>query len=228
LSYFRPFVTETFTAYAGDSFAHVLSAAVNVVDTFTDETARVKLRVRLKESKRARAIVNASGVFCFEDVANGNYTLVAEPDPVTAGWYFLEPLPTQPWPQNFEQPMTIPVPGPDSPLVQVSLGPNPSYPFPPGTTLLRGSVSQGGPNNRAGGAVLSADYDQTDPADPLHTVVANVATQSDTNGEYVLCFRKLPAATQQVTVQASLGGHQLSQQVNILEGQTARMVFAFP
>ena len=41
-------------------------------------------------------------------------------------------------------------------------------------------------------------------------------------------FRSLPAATQQVTAQASLGAQHLAPLVNILEGQTARLSLAFP
>jgi hypothetical protein len=228
MSYSRPFITPTFTAYAGDSALHALSLAVPVIDTFTGETAGVLLRVRLKERKQARTIVNNSGIFCFEDVPAGNYTIVAEPDRVSADWYFLAPLAAQPWPSNFEQPVTIPVAGPGAPVVTVSLTPNPSYPFPPGTTLVRGQVTKGGPNNLMSGAVLSTTYDQTDPADPLQTVAVNVATKSDANGEYVLFFQKLPAAAQPVTVHAVLGAQQMDQAVNIFEGQTVRSSFAFP
>ena len=51
--------------------------------------------------------------------------------------------------------------------------------IPPGTTLLRGQVTKGGPNNLMSGTVLSTTYDQTDPADPLQTVAGEADTVDD-------------------------------------------------
>ncbi len=229
MSYARPFVTPSFTAYAGDSQTKDLSLAVNVVDTFTDLPAAVKLRVLLKERKQSKAIFNLRGLFCFEEVPDGHYTLVTEPDRVTADWFFLEPAPGDPWPSGFESKVTLPVKGAQAPLVDVLLAPNPSYPFPPGATLLRGRVTHGGANHPAAGGVVSVDYDQADPQDPQHqTVVATIATQTDADGEYVLFFQELPAANQAVTVVAAFNGQQLQHQANIREGRAVSLPFAFP
>jgi hypothetical protein len=225
MSYSRPFVTPTFTGYAGDSGTKNLSLAVSVIDTFTALPAAVKLYVLLKERPRLQAILSTSGAYCFEDIPNGNYTLVTEPDPVTADWFFLQPLPGNPWPTNFESAVTLPLAG-AQPL-RVWLAPNPSYPFPAGATLVRGLVTKA--NAAAAGAIVSTTYDQADPQDPQNnTIAVNVATKSDSEGQYVLFFRMLPDSTQAVQVVAQFGGQQIQHQVNILEGRTVTQPFAFP
>jgi hypothetical protein len=227
MSYTRPFRARTFTAYTGDSVPRILSLAVNVLDTFTNARATVRLLVQLKERPRVAPGLNTRGIFSFEDVPNGNYTLITEPDRVTADYYFLQPALGNPWPNSFETPVTLPLPNP--PVVAVSLAPNPSYPFPAGSTLLRGRVTQNAGAQPAAGAVVSAQYDQADPADPQNSTIAvTVETQSDLSGEYVLFFQEMPKPTQAIQVLGQFQGQPIQHAVNIREGRTVTQSFDFP
>jgi hypothetical protein len=229
MSYTRPFNAQTFTAYAGDTAARTLALAVNVLDTFTNRLAAVKLRVQLKERPRLRPSVNIRGVYCFEDVPNGTYTLITEPDRVTADFYFLQPPLGNPWPNTFETAVALPRPNPQSPVVNVPLAPNPSYPFPADSTLLRGRATQNAGAQPAAGAVVTAQYDQADPADPQNSTIAvTVETQSDLSGEYVLFFQELPAAAQAVQVLGQFQAQPIQHAVNIREGRTVTRSFDFP
>lgn len=220
MTYTRPFVTRRFIAYGGESVSRQLSLAVRVMDAFTQQPALAPMRVYLKERARARALVNQSGVFCFLGIPAGEYTLVVEPDPTTADWFYLQPQAAEEWSQNFERQVTLPLPDPKLPLLVVTLSPKSSYPFPQNATLVRGTVSQGAPPAKVASAVVGVDYEQVDPDDTGQTIPARVETQTDRNGEYVLFFQRLPANKQQVTVKAVKDGQQAERQLEIQEGAT--------
>jgi hypothetical protein len=243
--YSRPFTTKRFIAYAGDSRRRDLSLAVRVVDAFTERAPQVLLRVSLKELPDVRPLRSASGVFCFEGretvtsegvvvtrvpIPDGNYTLVVEPDPTGGNWFYLQPAPGDPWTNSFERPITLPLadpPLPDPPFptsagpLPIMLAPRSPYPFPANATLVRGIVTQGGPDGVAH-VVVSSTYEQVDPADTTQTVFKDVETQTDREGEFVLFFKKLPLRTQQITVTASKDGDQVQEQVLITEGTTLK------
>jgi hypothetical protein len=215
----RPFVTRRFIAYAGDAHSHMLSLAVSVIDGFTGKQANAPLRVYLKELRRARLLRSQSGLFCFEELRAGNYTLVVEPDPTTADWFYLKPRPNEGWTEKFERPITLPLPDPLSPLETVTLSPKSSYPFPANSTLVRGTVTRGAANVSVAGAVISTTYSQVNPNDVGGPpVVVAIETQSDRDGEYVLFFQKLPGKTQPVVVTGVKDGQQVQQPVPITEG----------
>jgi hypothetical protein len=228
MGYSRPFVTERFIAYAGDSQNRRLSLAVRVVDAFTGEPARIRLRVLLKEFRQARLMRTLGGLFCFEGIPAGDYTLVTEPDPVTADWFYLQPRPGEAWSDGFERSITLPLADPLSPLEEVTLAPKTSYPFPPNATLVRGQVTEGATPTAVAGAVISSSYNQVDPQDVDQTVTVQIETQTDAAGEYVLFFRKLPGATQPVIVTAVKNGDQVQQPVVITEGSTQIRPLHFP
>ncbi len=214
--YTRPYVTSTFVAFGGDSKSRGLSMAVRLIDDFTRRQPEMNLRVRLRPVLAAvpppRPVRGASGAYCFEDVPNGNYTLTVETEGTRPLIYLMPPLP-----------ITIPLPAlpdPTIPLVEIVLTPSSAYPYPPDATLVRGVVTQLGTGDPVPDALVNATYDQVDPADELLTVLANVETRADIDGQFALFFRRLPAHTQNVTITAAQGGNQVQAPVMITEGAT--------
>jgi hypothetical protein len=240
--YTRPFVTKKFIAYAGDSCTSQLSLAVKVIDAFTDRLPEVPLDVRLKQVSFVRPTRSVTGFFCFlgqetvvvngvpinrTSIPNGNYTLIVEPDPTSGNLYFLQPRPGDPWPTNFERPVSVtPYATPvavqplkiQPPLELVILTPTPAYPFPANATLVRGkAVPTGIATPRA---VVSTDYDEVDRQDPTQTVQVHTETMTDREGEFVLFFRRLPSKNQPITLRAVRTGPPAVVNTQITEGTT--------
>lgn len=242
--YKRPFITRRFVAYGGELFGgdthrHRLALAVQVLDDFTGKQVEVPLRVFLKELRQARPLRKQSGLFCFEDVPSGNYTLVVEPDLLTADWFYLKLSGGGVKPNGFELPVTLPIPQPPEwpnpppppappwPRLDVTLAPKGTYPFPANATLVRGLVTTGTGNalRGAAGVTVKGKYRQVDPTDSDLTLPKEIETQTDDAGEYVLFFQKLPSRKQAVTVVAVKDGQSLEQEVEIKEGVTTRVDF---
>lgn len=236
MAYTRPFRTSRWIAHAGDSRPRRLRLAVQPTDTFTGQPVRVPLRVAIQELPRLKPTLNPSGFYCFHDfeaaagnpgtVPDGDYTLVVEPDPLRADWYFLEPEPGGSWTFAFTRPVTLPLPDPRHPVLPLRLAPNPDYPFPGQATLIRGAVFRegNGPGAALPGVTLRTTYDRTDPNDPGASVPRTLETQSDRRGQFVLFFTALPAATQEVSVQAALTDPPIHQPTTIREGRTTHNV----
>ena len=103
-----------------------LSLVARLTDALVEDgRPRETVRVRLNPPGRT-PIYNLSGTPCFLDLPAGAYTLVIEGE-----HYFPE-----------SQPVTVPLPDPAQPVQTVTLRPLPSYPFPAGTTLIRGMVRE--------------------------------------------------------------------------------------
>lgn len=223
--YTRPFVTGRFIAFAGDSRSSQVSLAVIVLDSFTEEPLQVALRARLKQLPRSVPVRNQSGFFCFEGITTpGVYTLVLEPDRTASDWYYLEP--TGPvWKDTFELTVNLPKPDPKSPVETVTFAPKTSYPFPGNATLVRGKVTKvtmGTPKG-IGGAIVSTTYQHENPPGATPSPVP-VRTLTDSEGEFVLFFKRLPSATQQIILRADKDGTQAQQPVIITEGTTRKGV----
>src|SRR5882672_3187081 len=217
--YTRPFITRHFVAYEGDSRISDVTLAVQVEDSFTRQPPQVGLNIKLKQLPTLRPLLGQSGFYCFEkrrieiingrpttdQIPNGNYTLIVEPDLTSGNRYNLQPKVTgDPWTTTFERPIVLPMPDPHRPLEVVTLSPTPAYPFPPNATLVRGKVVQGAAN--VAEAVVSTNYQETDPNDSTQIVSRHVETTTDREGEFVLFFKSLPAKTQTVTIKAVKGG----------------------
>lgn len=137
-----------------------VSLAVALVDSYTNEQPVGRVRVLLKELSR-KGILNPSGYFLFLNVPDGIYTLRVESEHYLDEELFLS-LPSSP---------------PGNPLVNIFLQPQPSYPFPPGATLIRGLVRDAVDNPIAGAGV--------------EIVGKNIENRSVENGEFVLYFGAL-------------------------------------
>lgn len=219
--YTRPFIAARFIAYAGDSRASQLALAVRVIDSFTEEPPPVAIRVRLKELPGSVPVRNQSGFFCFEGAPTpGPYTLVFEPDRTTSDWYYLDsnaPV----WTDTFKRTINLPMPNPASPVEIATFVPKSSYPFPGNATLVRGKVTQGGVNVE--GAIVSTTYQHEDPPGAPSSPVS-VRTLTDREGEFVLFFKRLPNATQPITLTADKLAASVQQIVMITEGTTRKGV----
>lgn len=149
-----------------------LSLVVRVSDPLTAlGQPQGALRITLNPGGRA-PVYNLSGEACFLDLPAGAYTLLI------AGEYY----------GRLEQPVTLPLPDPMHPVHTVVLQPLPAYPFPAGTTVLRGMVQEapGMPVTEARVRVLT-----TGPS-----------TRTTERGEFALCWPPL-AAEQRLTERAN-------------------------
>ena len=188
MSFTRPYVTRFFLdVEQGDSHHHDLSIAIRPLDQFTDESPLTLPRVKLKELPRVRPIRSLSGLLCFEDITPREYNLLVQRDPEVVDQFFVKPLQGT-WTDTLEIPIKL------LPNVVLSfdlqLAPRPSYPFPLHATLVRGIVTQD--SKPAANAVVRAKYDEVNPADNTQRISVTVEALTNSNGEYVTFFKRLP------------------------------------
>jgi hypothetical protein len=219
-------VTSTFVSYQADTSRRQASLVVAAIDDFTNEPPRAALRVALKEQPRRAPARNPSGHYVFFDLADGDHTLVVEPDPVNADWFFLRPTGSDNWTTAFERTVTLPKADPLAPLEHIVLTPKPTYPFPAGTTLVLGSVSQGAA--RVPLAVITTSYERVKKDDPDDTETVDLATATDRTGFFVLSFHSLKDKRQDIEVTATLGAASATATVSITEGKTAMTALVLP
>jgi hypothetical protein len=228
--------------YPGDKLRRRVLLAVRPIDTFTGAPANVPIRVALKEFPQARPIRTASGFFCFEGHLNEEenevlykigqkreYTLVVEPDRVTADWYYLQPVDDADWSFEFTRKVTLPKADPKNPEERISFAPNPSYPFPLKSTLVRGKVVQPQAGVTGGAVVVRAEYDQADSQEVSSTIKQTTKTQINQRGDFVLFFKSMATAQQDITVIATMNGQEKQQSTKIREGEATKgVVLTFP
>ena len=240
--YTRPFITTRFIAYGGDSRIANLVLAVQVVDVFSRQLPQVPLTVRLKERPAVRPVRGDHGFYSFkkrgievingrltpDEIPDGTYTLIVEPDPSYGSWYFLQPKTGNPWTHSFERsvalssqfhtPVVLPMNPIAAPLEVAELTPTPAYPFPSNATLIRGKVVQAG--REVATAVVSTDYREVDPQDSTQTVIVHAETITDRDGQFVLFFKRSPARNQAITIRAVKNGPPSLVNSQITEGTT--------
>jgi hypothetical protein len=222
-------VTSTFVSYEADSSSRNVSLVVNAIDEFLNEPPRAALRVVLKETPRRTPVTNASGHYVFLDIADGGYTLLVEPDPVNADWYFLRPTANERWRTGFERRITLPKANSLAPVENVVLTPKPGYPFPAETTLVLGRVTRGTETGTPVAlAVVKTSYERVRQDDPDKTERVNLETATDRNGYFVLFFHSLPTNAQDIEVAAEAGGSTVRKTVSITERETTTTTLVFP
>lgn len=147
-----------------------LSLAVRLVDAFTDGRPVGSQRVSI-EGVDAEPVRNPSGYHVFRDLAADTVTLVVDGGPryddarvedvevvdLTAPDHGVDPADPATWP-----------------VETVELAPSPTYEFPAGTTLVRGTVRDSSDETVAGATVSVRD--------------APPEAETDENGGYVLFF----------------------------------------
>ena len=151
-----------------DVLTSKLSTAVSLTDKFSGKQPIGKVVLTLKDEPN-KPLKNPSGFYLFFNLANQLHIIQVRSD-----YYF-----------DVDFPVTLTDVAPDSQLndkltqilQNISLDPNASYPFPNGTTLIRGSVltQQGQPIPNAKVAVVEK----------------NMNAHTTENGEYVFYFANL-------------------------------------
>lgn len=168
-----------------------VSLAVGAVDGVTGRLIRDGVSVHIN-GLSDRPIVNASGLHVFVNLPDQPRYDV-EVDARRAGFPFVERFAFAPPAADNKDPAAR--------RRDVLLAPGPDYPFPPGTTLVRGVVTRG--STPVPGASISAA--------PAAGGIA-FATQSLANGAFALALRLPPPATHEeeapvaVAIAVSEGG----------------------
>jgi phosphatidate phosphatase APP1 len=189
-----PFITEKFIARIVDVMTSNLTFAVLLIDDYTQEGPVGRVEVKLQEGG-PKVVKNLSGYHLFTDLAHGVYTVSVESD------YY----------STVEEAVDTSLLDAKNPVVQIVLKPNSRYPFPAGSTLLRGMVSNGSP-------IAGADVSVTGKT---------ITTNTDERGEFVLHFRGIKTET--ITVVIQKGGDTKSIGATIEEGKTVTTgVIHFP
>jgi hypothetical protein len=137
-----------------------LSLAVSLQDDYTGNQPIGGVKVFL-EGQDLKSVKNPSGYYLFPDLPGSEYQVRVETQ-----HYFKE-----------ETTMKLPDLDPLNPVVQVELKPKPSYPFPHGTTLIRGMV-QGSDGN-------------TIPGAKVEIMGKDISNETTEKGEFVLYLKGL-------------------------------------
>nr|QNO51038.1 hypothetical protein EDLMLJLI_00031 [Methanosarcinales archaeon ANME-1 ERB6] len=138
-----------------------LSFAVVLLDDYSRGKPIGRVDVSLKKRKR-KPIKNLSSYYLFLDLPDGTYTVQVRSD-----YYFDED-------SGAINPVEL---DPKNPVVNITLKPNPSYPFPPGATLIRGKVCDSAGKAVSGAKVKAKGWD--------------VENKTRERGEFVLYFEPL-------------------------------------
>lgn len=139
--------------------------AVAPVDRYTGAFPTENTSVFIKKPlPRIEAVRNLTGYYVFSRLPEGEFEIS-----VISGYYFNATLSMGPAEREQLNPR--------NPVVTIPLEPLPSYPFPPGTTLIRGLVRDGAGNAAAGAAVT------VDGMKEIHHTTAR--------GEFVIYFNGL-------------------------------------
>lgn len=139
-----------------------LSLAVYLTDEYSGGPAAGNVAVSLKGLDK-KPIKNQSGYFLFLDIQDGRYTIQAN-----GGEFY----------SDMEKAVTLR--GPESPVVDVTLKPTPSYKFPGLTTLIRGVVMDKSGNGIAGAKV--------------RVTRTKIKTYTTKKGEFAIYFKGLKKA----------------------------------
>jgi hypothetical protein len=182
----------------------------------------------MAETQPAQQNRPPQGVFVFLKLKDGAHVLNAVSDPSTPFYHprtvaVTVPAPGNPWPAFPDVTLadpTLPLDDAGQPaafraqFAQTWLLPTTEYPFDPGATLLRGTVTQGG------NALSNATVNTT-----TGTELPYVTTDT---GEYVLFFEKVSGVPQTVTIKATHAGLVDKQQnVIVTRGATTLSDIAF-
>jgi hypothetical protein len=117
-----------YETFAGEQTINRLSMAVRLIDDYTAIAMPIgHVNVFIRDLN-LRAFKNASAYYLFIDLPTGTYNLVVDAD-----YYFAA-----------EQAVDTATLDPTSPIVDVTLTPQGTYPFPAGATLIRGVVREAG------------------------------------------------------------------------------------
>jgi hypothetical protein len=214
-----------------------LALALQLFDQFTGKRELTgRMTVRVADKPKVKPFVpflkEDGATFLFFELPDGDYKIEVRSD--EAKPYYLArdisitlPMPNPRWPAFPDVTLADkdkPLDDPAQPAAYrtqraaATLQPTTAYPFPEGTTLVRGTV-------RTGTSVLSQAALQ--PLGPDFADVKIYVTGED--GEYVLFFPKLKGSKQTVTLRATHASHPpFDQQVEVRREMTVTQNIDFP
>lgn len=141
-----------------------LTVAVRVVDSFTGKVPSTDLTVTVGEFD-VLPVRNPSGYYCFLDLPDNPITVT-----VNGGERYLDVT------------ETVDPAAHDPPAVDIEVTPSPAYRFPPGATLIRGIIREGGSDEN------SDDNGEKPPIAGATVSLRHIDREAVTNenGEFVL------------------------------------------
>lgn len=153
-----------------------LSIAVRLIDTFTQQHPRRPPRVRLKDRPER-----------FRRTASGYLVLTDLPDSVSEVTVVADDSPRHLRTAHVVDTLATDIDDDSSYVAEeLEIAPAPAYPFPAGTTLVRGTISEG--EKRVSGAELEIDLEGISDDDRPGF---RAEGWSDARGEYVLYFQNI-------------------------------------
>jgi hypothetical protein len=171
-----------------------------------------------------------TATFVFLNIRPGAYSIVVQPAPQTPFYSPVNfpinlPMPDPLWQAYPDQSLadrSKPLDDPTQPPAYraqrqlATLVPTPSYPFPSGATLVRGTVST------TTGPLVGATVEQVPGSGTTNNSAVNPSTLTDENGEFALFFNNVSGMGQAVTIQATypLRPQPVQLQVTLQRGAT--------
>jgi hypothetical protein len=186
-----PYITEELTAYFTESISSSLSLALWLMDDYTKRRPIGNVKVLIKK-ENLKSFVNLSGYHLFTDLPLGSYEVTVESD-----FYFPENTTVDTSDTSRLKPK--------SPVIEVTLKPKPSYPFPNNATLVRGLVSNSAPIANAIIKVASK----------------TIESETDERGEFSLYFKGIKK--EDITIEVEKNGDCKSIPATIEEGKTTSL-----
>jgi len=188
-----PYVMDIHTVYSEEVIDTRLSLAILLIDEFTGQQPRGNADVIVE--KDIHPTRNLSGYYLFSALSAGNHEVSAE-----SSLYF-----------SRKEMIDTSVLDPKNPVVQITLMPNPSYPFPDNATLIRGLVRDTAP-------IASAEIRAT--GQTAHSF-------TDAKGEFVLFFKGIKK--DDIALEITKNGNTEVRMITIMEGRTSSAgVIQFP
>jgi len=184
-----------------------LSAVVQLIDGFNDTPVVGVRPAFVLNGQPYHPHAKADGFYAFSELEDGDYqlTLLAPP-------FFSQRI-------DFSVPLRLPL---AEAIVPCRLAPSPLYPYPAGTTLIRGQVLSASQRAPLAGVSVAARYQnwQSKPRD--------ASTQTSDYGRYLgryaLALRGKLAAKTEVTLTFSKSGHATTEVQLVLEPATTHYV----
>lgn len=149
-----------FSTYLDRKFTLILSFAVSLIDEFAAEQPIGDTRVFIKD-RNLKSIKNRSGYHVFFNLPDEKFNVCVESE------------------NYFEEEISVKLSDFNrlNPAKTITLKPKPSYPFPPGATLIRGMVKDSNGNFVSGAKV--------------EVIGMKISNKTTAKGEFVLYFNVL-------------------------------------
>ncbi|RKP46838.1 carboxypeptidase regulatory-like domain-containing protein [Trinickia fusca] len=184
-----------------------LCAVVQLIDGFSQAPAEDVHPRFLLNQEPYRPQAKPQGFYAFSELADGDYRLTTIA------------LPFFPREVDFKVPLSLPL---AEAIVPCVLEPSPLYPFPAGTTLIRGQVVSAATHAPLAGVTVQASY-QNWRGDPRQATT-RTSDFGQYNGRYALAPRGRLAPRTEVTLTFSKTDYATAQTQLVLEAGTTQLV----